>query len=691
MKPGEVQRALKVSHLTCLCYSPRNLDSPKALPARADSMHTSTLTSLAILRVTIDHGGDYLSYLQPLLLQVLVDERPELITTEVVRNHILNKFGLVLPAATVQLVLKRITRRHPIKREHGVYQIRGPLPDPRLISRQQEAELQIKSVVSCLYEYSQATATPLSDLDDAEEAVCAFLSQFDVTCLRAYLQRTAIPPLQGDHGRDIVLVSSYVKQINETDTKQFDNFQVLMQGHMLANALLCPNLAEAPRTYQSVTFYLDTPLVLDLLGLDAESKQKATHELIELLQELGGNVAIFSHTRSEVTRVLRAAADQLEKPEHSSDRGVVAAARRRRVTRSDMLLFVELLDEKLSEAGLAVMSNPLYREEHQIDEASFEEILSAAIRYVNPRARQDDINSVRSIYAIRGNHAPTLLERSRAVLVTSNADFASAAWDYGQRHESSRAVSSVITNFSLANTSWLKSPMKALSIPRTQMLAFAFAAMEPTEEWLSKFMTEIDRLQAMGAISERDHQLLRSSPLVHDELMYLTLGEDTSLNSETITDTLSRVSDEIRGEESEKLSRETRAHSETREALSLERSAREVMIGRVVKRCERTAGIIATSCSAMGFVLVLLVLTGGLIQRAESPTIAWTFVSVSLMATIFEILSLTFGSSIRGLHALVNQFARQWLLRRQGAALDIDLTTMVQIEAIVEETNEKSS
>ena len=347
-------------------------------------MHTSTLTSLAILRVTIDHGGDYLSYLQPLVLQVLVDERPELITTEVVRDHILNKFGLVLPAPTVQLVLKRITRKYPIKREHGVYQIKGPLPDPRLISRQQEAELQIKSVVSYLYEYSQATATPLSDFDDAEEAICAFLSQFDVTCLRAYLQRTAIPPLQGDHGRNIVLVSSYIKHISDTDTKQFDNFQVLMRGHMLANALLCPNLAEAPLTYQNVTFYLDTPLVLDLLGLDAESKQKANQELIDLLQELGGKVAIFTHTRSEVTRVLRAAADQLERPAQSSDRGVVITARDRGDTRSDILLFVELIDEKISEVGLAVRPNPKYREEHQIDEASFEDILSAAIHYVNP-------------------------------------------------------------------------------------------------------------------------------------------------------------------------------------------------------------------------------------------------------------------------------------------------------------------
>ena len=223
------------------------------------------------------------------------------------------------------------------------------------------------------------------------------------------------------------------------------------------------------------------------------------------------------------------------------------------------------------------------------------------------------------------------------------------------------------------------------------MLAFAFAAMEPAEEWLSKFMSEIDRLQTMGTISERDHQLLRSSPSVHDELMYLTLGEDTSLNSETITDTLKRVSDEIRGEESEKLYKERIAHSETMEALSLERSRREVMIARVVKRCERRAKIIANWCSAMAFVLVFVVVIGGLILRSESPAIAWIVISVSLMATIFEVISLTFGWSIRGLHSFLNQFARQWLLKQQNVTLDTDLTNTDHNRIIMENANGKSS
>ena len=39
-------------------------------------MSTATLTSLAILKVTVDQKGDYLDYLRPFILQVLYDHKP---------------------------------------------------------------------------------------------------------------------------------------------------------------------------------------------------------------------------------------------------------------------------------------------------------------------------------------------------------------------------------------------------------------------------------------------------------------------------------------------------------------------------------------------------------------------------------------------------------------------------------------
>ena len=53
---------------------------------------------------------------------------------------------------------------------------------------------------------------------------------------------------------------------------------------MLANALLCPDLRNAPKSYRGVSFYLDTPILIRLLGLEGELKQTAVRELIGLLK-----------------------------------------------------------------------------------------------------------------------------------------------------------------------------------------------------------------------------------------------------------------------------------------------------------------------------------------------------------------------------------------------------------------------
>src|SRR5690606_8746221 len=106
---------------------------------------------------------------------------------------------------------------------------------------------------------------------------------------------------------------------------------------------------------------------------------------------------------------------------------------------------------------------------------AFEGVLKDEVSYHNPRAKEDDINSVRSIYVLRSGTTPRNVEHAKAVLVTSNSGFAQAAFGYGKNHEESREVSSVITDFSLANMAWLKAPLGAPSLPMTEVIAFSYA------------------------------------------------------------------------------------------------------------------------------------------------------------------------------------------------------------------------
>ena len=273
-------------------------------------------------------------------------------------------------------------------------------------------------------------------------------------------------------------MSDYVIHISDTDPSRFDSFMVLVQGHMLANALLCPDL-NPDQLFNDVTFYLDTPLIIQLLGLEGSRKRDAVQELIRLLAELGGEIAMFSHCREELERVIRGAADGIA----STTRGrgaIVLEARRRGTTRSDLFILLGQLNEKLAQLGTRTKPTPTYIDRYQIDENVLEEVLDDEVSYYNERAKEFDINSVRSVYVLRRSTRAWSIERCKAILVTSNSGFADAAWRFGQEHEPSQGVSSVIADFSLANVSWLKCPVGAPKLPVMEVIAFSYAALQPS-------------------------------------------------------------------------------------------------------------------------------------------------------------------------------------------------------------------
>lgn len=637
-------------------------------------MSTATLTSLALLKVNIDHDRDYLDYLRPFVLQVLADQDIEKITDQAVTHRIRQKFGLEIPQRTVQIVLRRLARELRIRKIEGIYRYERnvPLPDSGLGAKIQDAERHIQAVVHDLISFSEPFSTSVRTPSRAIMCICTFLAKFDITCLRAYLRGSVIPDLQDGQDTDIVLVSKFVTHLQQKNPERFDSFMRVVQGHMLANALLCPDLQHASRTYNGVTFFLDTPLLVQSLGVEGSEKQESIRELIRLLRSLGGEVSTFSHSRNELDSVLRGAALKINSADGRGN--IVAEARRRGTTKSDLLLLANRIDEELARNDIHVTRTPPYIESFQIDESAFGQALDDEVSYFNDRARDFDINSVRSIFVLRRGKVSPSVERSRAILVTSNSSFARAAWQYGREHESSRDVSSVITDFSLANVAWLKAPMGAPLLPRVETLAFSYAALQPSSELLGKFLSEVKKLELAGRISPRDHQILRSDIRVYDELMELTLGDEAALTEEGISETLQRVTAEIRTEEVEKLDAEEAAHRRTRTELDKVNIENQRVIRALFWKCDKRSGVIAGTTAVIFFVVLVVGVVAGIGVRVDDPILGWGLVAASTVVGIFSLANLLFGMTAQQLHKRIQIWFRTWLLRREAKSLGLDLS-----------------
>lgn len=376
----------------------------------------STLTSLAMLKVNSDiRNQDYIEYLRPFVLFVLDKNKLDRVIDSDVARLILNEFGLNIPDRAIHLILRRFVRKGFLEKKSGIFYVIRDIPDTNIELRRTEAHRHMQTVVANLVEYSKTTPYIFDSEEAATKSLLIFLSNFSIDCLRTYVFGTALPDIPEKNNKAIVLISKFIKDIHQRDRSLFDSFMVIVKGHMLANALICPDLDSQRQAFKKVKFYLDTPFVIKLLGLAGSERESAALETMELVRSLGGKLIVFEHTHQEIYNVIRGSAEYINHPDGRGS--IVIECRRSKKTRSDLLLISERLDGELLRHSITRQKTPSYEFDLQIDEAAFEGVLDDEVQYYNEKAKLFDINSVRSIYVLRHGRTPVRLEDANSVLV----------------------------------------------------------------------------------------------------------------------------------------------------------------------------------------------------------------------------------------------------------------------------------
>ena len=85
---------------------------------------------------------------------------------------------------------------------------------------------------------------------------------------------------------------------------------------------------------------------------------------------------------------------------------------------------------------------------------------------------------------------------------------------------------------------WLKAPLQAPDLPRKQILADCYAAMQPGDELWSRYLNEVDRLKEAGDVTQEDYDTLRYSIDARRALMNQTLGSSESFTLGTVAEVL---------------------------------------------------------------------------------------------------------------------------------------------------------
>jgi len=592
------------------------------------------ITALAILKVNMDAmRADYLDCLLPFVGQVLADEDQLQITTEEVSRRVVRAFGLRIPHHTIELLLRRLERRGYLTLVAGVYTRTLRLADlVRPMSEIEETAQNQSVLLEHVVTYASGVFGETWTVDDAAEAVLTFLLGFSADCLATIVQkRFDVSERLSDRDASFI-VGSFICQAYELKSRDLDRIVELVKGNMLADALLCQDLAGPAPALHGARFYLDTPLLLDVLGATGTYPQAVALEWIALVQSLGGAIRAFDHLVTQTEHVLGECERRFDDPP-AHDR-VVRALRREGKGPSDVAVIRARARERLAEQGIAIKSTPVRQPRYQIDEEALVLALQhQQLRYLYDKSRDADVQSVAAIYQLRKDVQPKRLGERGAFLVTANGRLASSALAFARSEYGSDAMPAVITDYSLANAAWLKAPMAAPELPRLGVIAWCYSLLRPPEQLWGQYVTKIEHLVRTGACENGDVAILRFSLEAQEELMFLTRGSDQRLEDATIEEVLRRAKEEIAKDERrstarERAQREALEEAERTRRLSQRRRAQRV--ARVVSWC--LAGAAAVVLAGATLLAPLLPLIGEgwpfwLLLLIPAAAAAWAMVS----------------------------------------------------------------
>lgn len=530
----------------------------------------TSLSSLALLSLRMGEGKDYLDYLHGFVIEALHHVGVPSFDSVKVKEVIRAEFGLKIPTATIAIYLKRLQKDKVIEPTGDGHQFRPLKLPPSSISNDREATKgRINEVLAKLRNFHASRYGSEWSDEQAAAALTEFVQDYSIDFVRFSEFRSPLPEIKSGSRADHFVIASFIQHCAEALPGVFDGVKTLVESHILANALLCEDLQGKGTGFRNVVFVLDTRFLLKAFDLEAEIDTENTRALLETIRKLKGVLCVFPETKEEIRSVLQGI---MRGYQRGGARGpVVEELRKRGRGAADVALAEAHLEDNLKALSVSTLQAPAYDDKtyrFQIDEAALREELEEELGYFLGRAADHDVHVVRSILALRKGRRISRIEDSAYVFITTNAALSRAAFHQQRAENEGWIFSSVITDYHLSHLAWLKSPLDAGELSRTEILSSCHAAMNPSQTVWRKYLAEVDRLKKEGHFSERDHEVLRLSLRAPEELMEVTQGEVDGITENNLRTILTRLEGTYAAEKDEMLRQERIAHEETMNALA---------------------------------------------------------------------------------------------------------------------------
>lgn len=506
----------------------------------------SSLIGFAVLRANYDaQAPSYVDNFRSFALDILCQHQSG-ITCASLAQILRSRFGLTTPDLVVEKILKRAVRDADASRVGEMYRStdKGQKTAPGVTASIARYERQQNELVTKYTDFiSERYAEHSRDLSmDPAGELARYLEYHAVPLLSQSLTGRKAAGEAGSRASEYV-ISKFIAHLADVDQTGFGYVEDAVKGAILASVVTLDTSTFA-QSLKGLSIYLDTPVLINALGFSGETQLQATLQMIKLAQALGASTYCFDHSLKELDGVL------------ASAEGVVRAGGRRReglrpidlhfqesrTSPSDIALARDRVPAALAELQIERRPKPDGYKEYGLDEGRLEALIQNHVRYRSDGTRRYDVDSLSAIHRLRRGSSPRQFEKCGYILITDNDGLVRAVEKLDQEnHEWPLAM----TDGALAAVLWVRSPTVGADLPRKQILATAYAGMQPDGHLWARYLEEVAKLESRGVVNADDAVILRATTVGRTALMEETLGDEQYLSADSAVEVLGRIKKDI--------------------------------------------------------------------------------------------------------------------------------------------------
>jgi len=388
----------------------------------------SPLINLALLEaLKTEKFSDEIDLFLPFIAVTISELGMPTVQAADIQSKLGELFGFHPPISAVRVLMTRAKNKNLLIKENHTY-----IPRAEKIQewsngyskKKEDLEVSLGSLKKGFVEFTLERFQKDLPLSEAESLIFHFIEENVSAAVsrRAYSKAELENTIKNTHH----ITASFISHIHKKEPVLLEHFGRCVKGMLLANYLYFADKSTRKKTFEKISVYLDSPLIIGLLGFNGPFNKQANEEFVALLISLKINVCIFDKTLDEIERLLSAWKNDISKKVFKRfNTKTLELLRSQGYDEARLDTEIKTLHRTIESKGISIILGFSAKQRFQCDEGALEQAI--AENFKKEKNLEHDTVCISRVHNMREGRCIRELSDSFSVFVTRNTGLAKYA------------------------------------------------------------------------------------------------------------------------------------------------------------------------------------------------------------------------------------------------------------------------